>query len=150
MRPFSRIIAQSRKTQSSLREFSTRLKYRYAVTREIDDKLYEQALCFDPNLRASIDIELARKQHRNLVESIKKCGIENTFSLPSGGFPDSVFIEDTAVIANDTVFITIPGAVERRGETVLVKRFFEQHFPHFTIKQASHGKIDGGDVLYTG
>ena len=121
-----------------------------AITREIDEKILEQALCMDPKLRNSISLELAKKQHEDLIQAIKNCGVKTIYTLPSNGFPDSVFIEDTAVIANNTVLISRPGAMERRGETEAVKSLFNERFSHLTMKEVMNGTLDGGDVLFTG
>ena len=40
------------------------------------------------------------------------CGL-SVLHLPGDGFPDSVFIEDTAVVVGDVALITQPGAVVR-------------------------------------
>jgi hypothetical protein len=71
--------------------------YRHALVRDIDGSLPAQALSFDNNLRATLDVSLAKHQHASLVNAINSCNdIEEVFALPSDGFADSVFVEDTA------------------------------------------------------
>ena len=75
--------------------------------------------------------------------------IPNVVSLPSDGFADSVFIEDTAVVACGRAFITRPGANSRRGEVSRVQEYLTRHTSlHVTVQDT--GSLDGGDVLFTG
>ena len=46
--------------------------------------------------------------------------------LPSEGYPDSVFVEDTLVAMGDTLLVTKPGAASRQGEIGAVKLFLEE------------------------
>ena len=120
--------------------------YMRAITREIDPSLTKYAL--RQSQSEIVDFSKAQIQHNNLLQLMKKIGIE-VITLSSDGYPDSVFIEDTAVVIDDIAFITSPGAVSRQGETVRVKEFFESNTKYKVIKQ-SDGTLDGGDVLFTG
>ena len=63
--------------------------------------------------------------------------------------PDSVFIEDTAVVFDEVAIVTRPGAVSRRVETAAVADALRP-----LSAAASHieppGTVDGGDVLVVG
>jgi dimethylargininase len=60
-------------------------------------------------------------------------------------FPDSTFIEDTAVIAGKLAVITRPGHPSRLGETALIERILELMLDVEHVIEP--GRIDGGDVL---
>ena len=62
--------------------------------------------------------------------------------------PDSVFIEDAAIVLDELAVITRPGAESRRGETAAVARRCGTHRPVAAI--LAPGTLDGGDVLRIG
>ena len=98
--------------------------------------------------RQMIDLELARSQHRQYVRALLSlgCGVE---SLPAeADFPDSVFVEDTAVVLDELAIITRPGAVSRRGEISSIALTLESYRPLKFIE--APGTLDGGDVLQLG
>lgn len=51
-----------------------------------------------------------------MVEHFRTIGL-TVSEMPSDGFADSVFVEDTVVLAGKTAMITVPGAESRRPET---------------------------------
>lgn len=63
-------------------------------------------------------------------------------------FPDSVFIEDTAVVLDEVAIVTRPGAASRRGETGAVEAALSRYRPIARI--AAPATLDGGDVLRVG
>jgi dimethylargininase len=64
------------------------------------------------------------------------------------GLPDSVFVEDTAVVVDKVAIITRPGAEARRPETRSVARALRPHRRLAFIQPP--GVLDGGDVLCLG
>ena len=88
----------------------------------------------------------ALKQHHAYVEALKTAGVEVTVLPENNDFPDSTFVEDTAVLTSDFAVITNPGAKTRKGETVeiepVLRKFFKKIF-----RIESPGTLDGGDVL---
>lgn len=95
-----------------------------------------------------ISLTKAHNQHEIMCATLKQL-ISNVISLPSDGYADSVFIEDTAVIACGTAFVTRPGAVSRRGEVHRVQEYLSSHTSLRVVVQDT-GTLDGGDVLFTG
>jgi dimethylargininase len=120
-----------------------------AITRDIDDSLVKAALTLNPGSQSTIDIKLARAQHSRLNEEIKKAGV-TVHNLKSDGYPDSVFIEDTAVIVGDTALITNPGADSRKGEVTAVREYLQKNFKQLKVVDLPKGTVDGGDILFTG
>ena len=121
-----------------------------ALTRNIDDSLKTAALTMNISNLATIDLALARKQHHNLNNILKSIGLA-VHELPSDGFPDSVFIEDTAVVIDGTALITNPGADSRRGEVSRVREYITGKLQgKLKVVELAAGTLDGGDVLFTG
>lgn len=90
--------------------------------------------------------EKALAQHDAYIAALQSCGLEVEILEADDRFPDSVFIEDTAVVCEKAAVITRPGAPSRRGEEDAVaealKRFYNR-LEHI----AAPGTLDGGDVL---
>jgi dimethylargininase len=62
--------------------------------------------------------------------------------------PDSVFIEDTAVVLPELAIVTRPGAPSRRAETEAVRTKLQAYRKVAAIEPP--GTLDGGDVLTVG
>src|ERR1051326_4023584 len=94
--------------------------------------------------RTPIDVDRARAQHDAYENALEDAGyiIER---LPStAAMPDSVFIEDAAIVFDEVAVVTRPGAASRRAETEAVAGALARYRPVATI--AAPGTIDGGDV----
>ena len=98
--------------------------------------------------RAPIDLPLARAQHGAYEACLASagCRVERLAAGPE--MPDSVFIEDTAVVFDEVAILTRPGAVSRRMETAAVADALRPHRPLFHVE--APGTVDGGDVLVVG
>lgn len=95
------------------------------------------------------DLPLALSQHRRYVEALESCGVSVTALPPDDAFPDSTFVEDTAVVAGRRCVVTRPGAPSRRGETGSVAAALAAFFPDLPRIEAP-GTVDGGDVCLAG
>lgn len=72
--------------------------------------------------RIPIDVDVARAQHHAYERALEETGC-TVHRLDDGpGMPDSVFIEDTAVVFDELAIIARPGAPSRRAETAAVER----------------------------
>jgi dimethylargininase len=77
---------------------------------------------------------------------LKEVGCE-VITLPAEpDLPDSVFIEDTAIVLDELAIITRPGAASRRPETKSVAPILEKYRNLASIE--APGTLDGGDVLH--
>ncbi|MFB4158881.1 dimethylarginine dimethylaminohydrolase family protein [Geomicrobium sp. JSM 1781026] len=92
------------------------------------------------------DYTTAEDQHAAYIRALKTCGVEVTLLEASESFPDSTFVEDTAVITKACIVITNPGAPSRNGETSHIERVLKQEDRPLEHIQAP-GRLDGGDVL---
>src|SRR5438552_14848745 len=85
-----------------------------AITRQVSPSLNNCELSF--HARERIDVARATEQHRTYQDCLAALG-SRIISLPAEPeLPDSVFVEDTAVVLDEVAVITNPGAPSRRGE----------------------------------
>jgi dimethylargininase len=95
------------------------------------------------------DLKLALEQHRAYCDILRHCGLD-VIELPADdSYPDSTFVEDTAVITSRGAILTRPGAAGRRGEVASIRTALIPLFPLPESIQPP-GTVDGGDVCDTG
>jgi dimethylargininase len=117
-----------------------------AITRAVSPAIDR---CELTNLeRLPIELERARTQHRAYEAVLQSIGVE-VHSLPAEpDLPDSVFVEDTAIVLDECAIITRPGADTRKPETWSIAQALAPYRKLFTIQ--APGTLDGGDVLVIG
>ncbi len=95
------------------------------------------------------DYEKARYQHKKYIEALENCGVSVTVLDADEDYPDSVFVEDTALITPECAILTNPGAVSRRGETESIGDALLEFYSELEeIK--TPGTLDAGDVMMVG
>ncbi|OZI12094.1 N(G),N(G)-dimethylarginine dimethylaminohydrolase [Bacillaceae bacterium SAS-127] len=90
------------------------------------------------------------EQHQAYVDALKTCGVAVTHLPASEEFPDSTFVEDTAVLAAEFAVITNPGADSRNGEIKEIEATLKEFYTEFYTKLhyiKAPGTLDGGDIL---
>jgi dimethylargininase len=95
--------------------------------------------------RSPIDFTRAAAQHHEYEATLEHLGCTIVRINAAPQMPDSVFIEDTAVVVDELAVITRPGAESRRGETVGVAEALKVFRDLAFIEEP--GVLDGGDVL---
>lgn len=116
----------------------------FALTRAVSPAFDRCQLTYLP--RVPIDLERARRQHDAYEWALVElgCTVRRLDSAPE--MPDSVFVEDTAVVFPEGAVITRPGAEARRLETPAVAGALARlGVPQHHI--VAPGTLDGGDVL---
>jgi dimethylargininase len=98
--------------------------------------------------REPIDYPRAVAQHEHYQQVLAGLGCRIELIPSDPAQPDSVFIEDTAVVVEELGVITRPGAESRRGETRPVAAALQRHRRLSYIR--APGTLDGGDVLRAG
>jgi dimethylargininase len=98
--------------------------------------------------REPIDPARAAAQHRAYEAALAALGCTLVRLPPAPEHPDSVFVEDTAVVLDEVAVLARPGAESRRGELEVVAEALRPHRPRARI--AAPGTLDGGDVLRVG
>lgn len=116
---------------------------RFAITREVSPAIDRCELTHVA--RQPIDLELAREQHDRYRECLTDLGC-TVHCLPAEpDLPDSVFVEDTAVVLPELAIITRPGAESRRPERETIAGALEPYREIARIVEPA--RLDGGDVL---
>jgi dimethylargininase len=117
-----------------------------ALTRSVPPSIVECELTH--LAREPIDVARATEQHRAYEEALASLGFTVRHLPSEPDLPDSVFVEDTAVIVDELAVITRPGAASRRAETFSVAQALRAYRPLAFIDDP--GTLDGGDVLRIG
>lgn len=117
-----------------------------AITRAVSRAIERCELSHLP--RRPIDLAVARRQHATYEEALRAAGCEVRQLAEQSDMPDSVFVEDTAVVLDDAVVITRPGAASRRGEVASMAAALAGLRPLLYIEAPA--TLDGGDVLRLG
>jgi len=91
------------------------------------------------------DYGLALNQHNDYCQALRDCGVNLIILEKDTDFPDSTFVEDTAVVNEKCAVITRPGDTRRRGEEAKIKEALSKYRNTERIKEP--GTVDGGDVL---
>lgn len=95
--------------------------------------------------------EKALKQHNEYIQALENCGVTVIKLDPMEEFPDSCFVEDTAVLTPKCAIISNPGATTRQKESF----FMVDTIKHFYKKEQivyikTPGTMEGGDVMMVG
>lgn len=87
------------------------------------------------------------REHADYVRALQDVGVK-VETLPAlNAFPDSVFVEDTALVFTDGAILLRPGAPTRRGEAAEMAATLERNFDR--VLRLEDGTAEGGDVLAT-
>jgi dimethylargininase len=117
-----------------------------AITRQISPRFAECELTHIE--RVPIDLPLARQQHEQYVQALRQLGCQVIELPPEADLPDSVFVEDTAIILPEIAIITRPGADSRKPEVESIAPILSRYRPLARIQAPA--TLDGGDVLVLG
>lgn len=98
--------------------------------------------------REAIDLGLATQQHRRYEECLTGLGCVVRALPADSDLPDSVFVEDTAVVVKELALLARPGASSRRGEIPPIADVLGEYRPLARVEPP--GTLDGGDVLVVG
>jgi dimethylargininase len=117
-----------------------------AITRKVSSALAHCELSFIE--RRPIDVEKARAQHHEYETLLGKIGAK-VISLPEEPeLPDSMFVEDPAVVLDEVAIICSLGTESRRNEVPSIATALEKYRQLKHIKLP--GTLEGGDVLRVG
>ncbi|MCJ7659375.1 MAG: arginine deiminase family protein [Anaerolineales bacterium] len=91
------------------------------------------------------DVQLARLQHIKYCQALADAGVTLEHLPPDERYPDSCFVQDTALVIAGMVIIARPGANSRRGEEQSIAELLAERFPisHITAP----GTLEFGDVM---
>lgn len=93
------------------------------------------------------DYAAVLREHTDYAAALRDAGLTIEMLEPLEAFPDSVFVEDPALVFEEGAILLNPGADTRRGETALIAPVLARHFGD--VIPIAEGHADGGDVLVT-
>src|SRR5438067_12108170 len=95
------------------------------------------------------DLARAREQHRAYGSALEECGL-TLIPLPEDDrYPDSTFVEDTAILVGRRAILTRPGTPSRAGEVEAIRETLSA-FRERLESIVAPGTLDGGDVCEAG
>jgi dimethylargininase len=97
----------------------------------------------------SPDHDLALEQHREYISALESCGLSVKVMPADERYPDSMFIEDTALLMPRCAIATHPGAASRQGEVTAVAQELGNYYDQVKTIQAP-GTVDAGDIMMVG
>lgn len=93
------------------------------------------------------DLEQLREEHAQYIAALEGAGV-GVLVLPAlEDYPDSIFVEDPALVFSMGAVLLRPGAPSRQGEVSRLSDVLQAHFD--TVLSLEEGYADGGDVLNT-
>jgi len=98
--------------------------------------------------RQPIDIALAARQHRHYEQCLESRGAQVICLPAEPDLPDSVFVEDPALVLDEIAVITRMGVESRRAEAATLAAALAPFRPLRRIE--APGTLEGGDVIRTG
>jgi dimethylargininase len=87
------------------------------------------------------------REHAAYIRALEAAGVTVETLAPLEAFPDSVFVEDTALVFTGAAVLLRPGAATRRDETSEIAAALERNFER--VLRLEGGTAEGGDVLAT-
>ena len=98
--------------------------------------------------RGDPDVHAVRAQHAAYVAALRAAGLEVTVLPALEAFPDSMFVEDPALVFGEGAVLLRPGAASRAGEVAALAPVLRGRFDT-VLELPPPGFADGGDVLTT-
>jgi dimethylargininase len=126
-------------------------RYNFALVSRIANSFADSS-SFDLKPGRTIDIDKARHEHEELVEALRRIGLD-VIELPSDDkHPDGLFVDDIAVVIHGTALICNPPSINdrptRQGELAVVRQVLRKELGLKIVE--CEGTLEGGDVLWTG
>ena len=117
-----------------------------AITRAVSPAINQCEIGFIE--RQAIDLANASQQHRQYESLLAELGAK-VVSLPAEpDYPDSVFVEDPAVVVDEVAIMTRMGAASRRGESESLALALAEYRPLRWLREPA--TLEGGDVMRIG
>jgi dimethylargininase len=118
----------------------------HAITRAVGASLGDCALTFVD--RKPIDLARAEAQHAAYNEALRRAEAVVEVLPSDTALPDSVFVEDTAVVFDEAAVVTRPGTPLRQREAPAVTAALSAY--RKLLRIVAPATLEGGDVLRLG
>ncbi|HSB09832.1 MAG TPA: arginine deiminase family protein [Blastocatellia bacterium] len=117
-----------------------------AITRQVSPNINQCELTF--HAKEPIDLARAIAQHEAYERLLRQLGVRVVSLAAELDLPDSVFVEDAAVVVDEVALIPVMGAASRRPETESLARALSVYRPLRLMHAPA--TLDGGDVMRIG
>ena len=117
-----------------------------AITRQVSPAINQCELTHIE--REPINYEKACAQHKQYEDELRELGLEVISLEADSDLPDSVFVEDTALVLDEFAILLNPGAISRRPEVASIEKALSPYRKLFRIQPPA--TVDGGDILTVG
>jgi len=114
-----------------------------AITRAVSPAIVRCELSFID--RKPIDLARAREQHQAYEELLAKLGAKVVSLPPEPDLPDSMFVEDPAIVLDEIAVVLPLGTESRRPEATSLARELSKYRKVAYVQLP--GTLEGGDVL---
>jgi|TARA_B100001079_G_C16389309_1_gene506029 dimethylargininase len=95
------------------------------------------------------DYDKAIGQHDTYIEALQQCDLRVMILPADDRFPDSTFVEDTALLTPACAITTNPGAETRKPEAELIRGSLQIFYPQ--LEQIEEpATLDAGDIMMVG
>lgn len=121
-------------------------RFTHAVTRRPSASIIRGLRAVDTG---NPDLALMERHHADYVAALKAAGAKVTELPPLDAYPDSVFVEDTALCLPQGAVIMRPGAPSRLGEAAEMAPVLEGFYSTVRWIAGEDSFIEGGDILVT-
>jgi dimethylargininase len=95
------------------------------------------------------DFSLLQQHHNDYVAALRATGAEVLVLDALPAYPDSVFVEDTALCLPEGAVVMRPGAPSRLGEALEMAPHLSKFYRQIAHIEGPDSYIEGGDILVT-
>ena len=117
-----------------------------AITRQVSPAINQCEITHIE--REPINYKRACAQHKQYEDALHTLGMDVISLDAEADLPDSVFVEDVALVLDECAIMLNPGASSRRPEVASVEKALTPYREIFHIQPP--GTVDGGDILTAG
>jgi dimethylargininase len=117
-----------------------------AITRAVSQAIVNCELSFVS--RQPIDLQIAREQHHSYEQLLEKLGARVVSLASEPDLPDSMFVEDPAIVLDELAVIFPLGTESRRPEAASLAEAIAKFRTLAYV--ALPGNLEGGDILRLG
>ncbi len=119
--------------------------FTHAITRRPGSSIIDGLRATDTG---TPDLQQMLRDHADYVATLIEAGAKVTELPPLEGFPDAVFVEDTALCLRQGAILMRPGAATRAGEVAEIAPALRAIYGE-VLELKGPGFVEGGDILTT-
>lgn len=123
----------------------TSYTFTHAIVREPGNSILNGLRAIDTG---TPELSVFKQHHSDYIAALKSTGACVIELTANEAFPDSVFVEDSALCLPEGAISMRPGAQTRFGEAALMHTELESLYTHVVALDGT-GQVEGGDILCT-